>query len=222
MLNANYKYKKIPKKVKNVSLIDGYNPALKKCSWVNEIIITKNFVPPVELANNYNIKSMYITDITDLKEYTIYKSQIALFQSINFIDSVKPISYKWNEYFLTCNIFANVPEKIKYVNIPFCRNGINRPCNSQWKYITGTENYTITFPSTIVAIRVVVNYNGDDITDIVKIFDNLPLFLEKIIFSVGIDEIDCDVMKRDVFIEKLIKNIKIPFGCEIIIDKFVF
>ena len=178
MTNENYKYKKISKKVKNVSLIDGYNPALQKCSWVNEIIITKNFVPPVELTNNHNIKSMYIADITDLKENSIYKSQIALFQLINFIDSVKPISYRWNEYFLMCNIFANIPEKIKYVNIPFCTNGINRSYSTEWKYITGMENYTITLPSTIVTIRVVVNYNADEITDIVKIFNNLPLFLE--------------------------------------------
>ena len=222
MIGTNYRYKKIPKNSKNVSLVDGYNPALKKCSWINEIIITKNFVPPVELVNNHNIKSMYIGDITDLKERTIYKSQIALFQLINFIDSVKPISYKWNEYFLMCDIFANIPEKIKYVNIPFYKNGLVRPCSLQSKFIANMENYTITFPSTIVTIRVVVNYNSDDITNIVKIFDNIPFFLEKIIFSVGIDEIDYDIMKRDTFIENLIKNMKIPFGCEIIIDKFVF
>lgn len=222
MISTNERYKNISKKIKNVSLIEGYNPALKTSSWINEIIITKNFVPPVELVNNHNIKSMYIGEVTDLKENSIYKSPIALFQLINFIDSVKQISYKWNEYFLMCDIFANIPEKIKYVNIPFYINGVNIECNLQSKFITNKVNYTIKFPPTVITIRVVVNYNDDDVNNIVKVFENLPIFLNKIIFSVRINENDCDIVKRDVFIENLIKNIKVPFGCEIIIDKFVF
>ena len=222
MTTTKYKYVQISENTTSVSLMDSYNPALEKSPRINEIVITKDFVPPTVLLNNCNIKCMFVVDILDLKNNTNYKSKIALFQSINFIDSIRAINYIWNEYFLMCNILAIIPKKTKYINIPFCRNGIHK-----WYLrdpFINVKNYTINFPSTIMVIKITVNYKNDDIIDILKLFDNLPIFLEQIIISVPADQTEGydDFIKREHFIEKLIKYIKLPFGCTMVIDKFYF
>jgi hypothetical protein len=217
-MNKNDKYKPISKLSNSFLLTNGYNPALEECPWIKEIVITKDFDPPQELLNNRNIKHLLISDSIDLKNNVkIYKSRVALFQSIFMINTIWKINYIWNSYFIMCDLYTKIPEGITHVNIPLNGNGVQNYFTLCYSYLNKPDNYVINFPLTIIAIRMWINYDMDNIMEIIKLLSNLPYSLEKLTFSSEIDQYT-NIEQRKVFFEKLIEKIKIPFGCEIIID----
>ena len=111
--------------------------------------------------------------------------------------------------FLMTRLQKNIPDKTINVNIVH---------NFQIRF-GFTEDFPLNFPYSTEQIRINVMCIKDSIKFCEDICTNLPINLKKLIITY------CDYSKINYYVEECnfdseIKKIKLPFNCELIIEKF--
>lgn len=186
-----------------------------KTKSINEIIINDNFPIDDLFTSNDNIK--IVTVIT--KNNTLFNEQVTIHKIANFkniyslnhngIDTICNYVYKNN--FLMKLLQKNLPEDITNVNILH-----------NYSFRFSTDDFPIFFPNSVKQIRINVLMHYQSIDLCANICSNLPVNLEKLIICY------CDYSKVYLYCEfvdfkkELLNKIKLPFNCELIIEKFMY
>ncbi len=187
---------------------------IKKIKSINEIVINDNY-PIDDITSSSNIKIIIIhTKNKNLFDSNIVNHKIANFQKIYSlshigIDSLS--NYIYNNNFLMRYLQKNIPDGIENVNILH-----------DFRFRFGLDEFPIYFPLSTKVIRINIIYVKLSIKYCAEICNNLPVNLEKLIICY------CDYSKANYYFEKfdleneLLENIKLPFNCKLVIEKFMY
>lgn len=187
---------------------------IKKIKSINEIIINDNY-PIDDIISLTNIKIIIIhTKNKNLFNSNIVNHKIANFQKIyslshNGIDTL--CNYMYNNNFLMRYLQKNIQDGIENVNILH-----------DFRFRFGLDEFPIYFPLSTKVIRINIIYVKLSIKYCADICNNLPVNLEKLIICY------CDYSKANYYFEKfdleneLMENIKLPFNCKLVIEKFMY
>ena len=187
---------------------------IKNIKSINEIVINDNF-PIDDITSLTNIKIIIIhTKNKNLFNSNIVNHKIANFQKIyslshNSIDTL--CNYMYNNNFLMRYLQKNIPDGIENVNILH-----------DFRFRFGLDEFPIYFPLSTKVIRINIIYVKLSIKYCADICNNLPVNLEKLIICY------CDYSKANYYFEKfdleneLMENIKLPFNCKLVIEKFMY
>jgi len=187
---------------------------IKKIKSINEIVINDNY-PIDDITYSSNIKIIIIhTKNKNLFDSNIVNHKIANFQKIYSlthigIDSLS--NYIYNNNFLMRYLQKNIPDGIENVNILH-----------DFRFRFGLDEFPIYFPLSTKVIRINIIYVKLSIKYCAEICNNLPVNLEKLIICY------CDYSKANYYFEKfdleneLLENIKLPFNCKLVIEKFMY
>ncbi len=194
---------------------------IKKTPTIHELIMNVDYPIDEELCSNLNIKIVYIhsnNNWTFASE--VVQSKIAHLQNIYSLDhkdssmihGIHMCNYVHDGDFLMTILQKNIPEGIVNVNI----------LHSFRARFGFTEDFPLNFPNSVKQIRINVMCVKESITFCTGICGNLPPELKKLIITY------CDYSKINYYIEEcdfdfeIKKSIKLPFGCELTINKFIF
>lgn len=188
---------------------------LIKTKSIKEISINDNYPIDDIITGNNNIKFIIIhTKNKNLFNKEIVNHPIAKFQniySLNHIDIDNMCNYIYDNNFLMKYLETEIPNGIVNINIL-----------QDYKFRMNGKSFPINYPTSVKKIRINIVYVKESIKYCMDMCENLPLSLEMLIITY------CDYYRVNYYIEKIdfeseIKqNIKIPFGCKIIIEKIIY
>lgn len=186
---------------------------ISKTKSINEIIINDDFPIDDILLNCNNIKIITInTKNKNLFNNYITVHPIANLQniySLNHFGIDNICNYTYNNNFLMRYLCKNIPSGITHINILH-----------DYRFKMSFDNLPINFPNSTIQIRINIVYVKESVKYCADICDNLPINLEKLVICY------CDYSKINFYTTKfdfekeLLKLIKLPFNCRLIIESF--
>ena len=187
---------------------------IKKIKSINEIVINDNY-PIDDITTFNNIKIIIIhTKNKNLFNSNIVIHKIANFQKIYSLSHIgidTLCNYMNDNNFVMRYLQKNIPEGIENINILH-----------DFRFRFSLDEFPIYFPLSTKVIRINIIYVKLSIKYCAEICNNLPVNLEKLIICY------CDYSKANYYFEKfdlekeLLENIKLPFNCKLVIEKFFY
>jgi hypothetical protein len=182
---------------------------------INEIIIKDNYPIDESLTSLKNIKivTMY-TQNKNLFNNNIVEHKIANMQNIYSLEHIgidAMCNYIYENNFLMRYLHKNVPNGIENINIPH-----------DFRFRFSFDDFPILFPITTKIIRINIIFVKQSVKYCADICENLPINLVKLIICY------CNYERTNYYTEnfdlqkELLNNIKLPFGCNLIIENFVY
>ena len=186
---------------------------LIKTKSINEIIINDNYPIDDKLILCKNIKFVTV-NTKNKKSFNNYiiTHPIANLQniySLNHIGIANICNYIYENNFLMRYIYKNLPYGITHVNILH-----------DYRFRMSFDELPINFPLSVIQIRINIILVKESIKYCADICNNLPINLEKLIIC------HCDYSRTYYYTEnfdfekELQNNIKLPFGCKVIMENF--
>jgi hypothetical protein len=191
-----------------------YDVDIVNYPYIYKIYADIDYDPSHELISNTNIKCARIYNNGNI--LTSYVSPLAKLQSIgkikngDLIDG-SLINLIWKNYYITNSVEGEFPPDAKYINIVY--NEHNANC----------DHHTINFPLSTRTLKIEVGCSLRWLKQILILLSNLPFDLKKLIISFD--------NSRNVrgwgeysdggFKQTLKDKLKLPIGCELIIDPYV-
>lgn len=196
---------------------------IKKTPSINEIIINDNYPIDNELTLNKNIRtvSIYSNNNSIFDSQLVYHP-IANLQNIYSLKHINLNSDNFNNVHM-CNYMYenNFLMKCLQKTIPLGITSIN----ILYDYVSRlgfTDDFPLNFPTSTLQIRINILCVKESVKYCTDICGNLPINLQKLIITY------CDYSKINYYVEKydiemeLNNKIKLPFGCKLIVEKFLF